>query len=181
MPQWQKINNGKWKTLEGLIREKSVNFREPIKIYTGVADELMLPDRENNLEVVQLAYRSSVSVTVPKFIWKILKHNGGSIAFINLNNIVEGPVIKNLSKLNENMFTDLDNVCEEDICASAGVGRWDIANRKDILKGKIICCKVNRRLQLRFPNIPADALEEVDLKNSKLCNFTNLNCAKIPQ
>lgn len=180
IPQWQKINNGKWKVLEELLRKKSKSFNNELTVYTGVADALTLPYMDGRMEVVHISIQNGNRVTTPKFIWKIVKYQGAAIAFVNLNSLVDGSEITALKRSDERMFLDLFGMCGRGICAeSEAGGRWPIRGRTDFSDGIIVCCKADRFLQQRFPNIPNEALEESKLEDSELCKFSGLNCKKL--
>ena len=186
IPQWQKINNGKWKRLEQLIRKNSINFDKKLTVYTGVDKELKLPDLAGNMETLQISMNVE-SITVPKFIWKIIKYEGSAIAFVNLNSLVEDTDRANQRPTNQDLLDDLEATCKVDICATAeseSVGRWPIKNRTKASTGYIVCCRVNSALKEKLPNIPDEALESsnANFLTSQLCNFSNLNCKRsLPQ
>lgn len=79
VPQWQKINNGIWKTIERKIRELAGLSRNHVKVYTGTIGSLGL--------------LSDQGVNIPKWMYKVVirpesatKVKAG-ISFMTLNDI----------------------------------------------------------------------------------------------
>jgi DNA/RNA non-specific endonuclease len=73
VPQWQKINNGNWKSIEYMARSVAGRIRNEVEVYTG-------------------GYQSHGSFTtggvdIPKWIFKAVITNDAGIVFLTLNDI----------------------------------------------------------------------------------------------
>lgn len=131
VPQWQSINNGNWKHVEGAVRSKAAALKRNIVVFTGGYDVLKLSNKKISLEPDGL--------DVPKWSWKVTidSVSGKGIAFVTYNN----PFASSVSKL-----------CD-DICDSSG---WEWKERKNFSKGYTICCDVNQLMGI-VSEIPPEA------------------------
>lgn len=86
VPQWQSINNGNWKTLEGYVRNYVNNLGHPLDIYTGTYGILSEIDSVTSLPI-PLYLHGKKEVPVPAIIWKIMYDptTNKGIAFISHN------------------------------------------------------------------------------------------------
>lgn len=142
-PQWNTINNGNVKLLEGSLSKISSEFI----IITGTFETLLLPDIFGELKPI---YLNEKKIPVPKYIWKIIQDQDTkeAFAFVILNN----PFIEDVTK---------DDFFNINISKEFGfVGE----NWTDIKKGFTFVCDANEINKI------FNVLDEVGgrLVNSKL-------------
>ena len=138
-PQWQSINNGNWKTIEGAVRRKAGQLKSDCLIFTGAHGILVL----NNIPITL----HDNGIEVPLWTWKIIKvtSKNSGIAFATLNNPYQTFKPTPLCK---------------DICKET---KWDKSNFKDFNKGFTICCKISDLMKV-IPAIPEEANADHILK-----------------
>ena len=132
VPQWQSINNGNWKIIEGAVRRKAGQLKTDCLIFTGTHDVLVL----NNIPITL----HENGIQVPLWTWKIIKvpSKNSGIAFVTLNNPFQTFKPTPLCK----------NICKET--------KWDKSNFNDFNKGFTICCKISDLMKV-IPLIPLEA------------------------
>ncbi|CAO1440565.1 unnamed protein product [Diamesa hyperborea] len=132
VPQWQSINNGNWKTIEGAVRRKAGQLKSDCLIFTGAHDILVLNHKPITLH--------DNGIEVPLWTWKIIKvpSKNSGIAFVTLNNPFQTFKPTPLCK---------------DICKET---KWDKSNFKDVSKGFTICCKISDLMKV-IHAIPEEA------------------------
>ncbi|CAO1421375.1 unnamed protein product [Diamesa serratosioi] len=132
VPQWQSINNGNWKSIEGAVRRKAGQLKSDCLIFTGAHEILVL----NNIPITL----HDNAIEVPLWSWKIIKvpSKNSGIAFVTLNNPFQTFKPTPLCK---------------DICKET---KWDTSNFKDFKKGFTICCKISDLMNV-ITAIPEEA------------------------
>ncbi|XP_055536758.1 uncharacterized protein LOC129725227 [Wyeomyia smithii] len=78
-PMWSTINTGSWKKLEETVREFASRNRLTLDVYTGTDGVLQL-------QGVPFTLDRSNRIPVPRWLWKIVKHQNTAIVFVVSNN-----------------------------------------------------------------------------------------------
>ena len=133
VPQWQRINNGNWKTVEEGVRSSARRRGVTFQVYTGTFGIFKV----NNKEV----YLVEDKIPVPEYLWKLIldTRTGESMAFVTINN----PFIS--------YGTRSHDICT-DLCDAT---RWSrvLKTRANTRKGYTICCQPSD-LRKTIPWIP---------------------------
>ena len=145
---WKGIAEGNWASLERAIRSTASNYKAVLTVFTGVHNILRLKNDQGNFQKITMT--PSDSFGVPKYIWKTIKYNKFSMAFVTLNN----PYADDAD------LAELSELCPDAPC-DAYLWFFD-HDRKSVKKGYTICCKVIE-LAKNIPNIPAEAITDGNL------------------
>lgn len=84
-PQFQAVNAGNWLRVESLTRNIAADLCEDLTVYTGVYEQLKLPNDKG--ELVELYLTDNKLIEVPKWTWKVVKseRTDSAIVFITMN------------------------------------------------------------------------------------------------
>jgi len=133
VPQWQRINNGNWGTVEVGVRAAARRRGVTFQVFTGTIDVFKVNGREVNLV--------EDKIPVPEYLWKMIvdTRTGENIVFVTLNN----PFVKHATR-GPDLCLD---VCDET--------RWNrvLKTRTITRKGYTICCKPSD-LREKVPWLP---------------------------
>ena len=88
VPQWQRINNGNWGTVEVGVRAAARRRGVTFQVYTGTIGVFKVNGREVNLV--------EDKIPVPEYLWKMIvdTRTGENIVFVTLNN----PFVKHATR-----------------------------------------------------------------------------------
>lgn len=132
-PQFQTINGGNWRRVEGLARQLAEQEQTKLDIYTGTYRQLTLPSADGDL--VHLYMSDTNQIEVPEYVWKIV-HNPrthAAIVFITSNN----PFARR---------SDIQELCP-DVCRQSGIEFSQTARR-----GFTQCCSYDDFSRILSPH-----------------------------
>ncbi len=144
-PQWQSINNGNWKVLEGEVRKLAQSKGITLAVHTGTFGKLKM-DMVNSV-----ALGKEGTIPVPLYFWKLVSDpvSNETIAFVSVNH----------PRLDDVIDEDAEAIpAEFDLCPSESrdlceEGQWPLSNRLDFNRGLIYCCSYDQ-LKLSIPWLP---------------------------
>ncbi|XP_023311406.1 uncharacterized protein LOC108905688 [Anoplophora glabripennis] len=130
-PQWQVINAGNWKAIEGMVKMTAGTYNRNFTIITGTYGVLALRNVNNTPTPIYLVPGSKLPV--PNVLWKIMydQRSQEGIAIVVVNN----PFAEEMSKK--------DVLCEN-VCDKYG---WSKPNWDDVYRGFIYCCDLGKFLK----------------------------------
>ena len=145
-PQWQSFNNGNWKSVEEAVRRYAYKKRSDLKVFTGTEGQLRVG--KSHVPVSLATKKDSFKevtndlIPAPLHFWKLV-HNydeNAAIIFVGLNNPhISRYAVNNVSELNNSTYLSLCPTDDPRLCEKAG---WNLAHRKNILRGVVYCCTV---------------------------------------
>nr|XP_022913471.1 uncharacterized protein LOC111424224 [Onthophagus taurus] len=137
VPQWQQINNGNWKALEGDVRDMAAQSSNFLNIYTGAVGISEFFQKQ--------LFLCNKQLPVPKFVYKVVVLPGNApkaVAFVMSNN----PYDK----------TESSSFKCTDVCNSVGhfINTEHTKCNKSYEKGCLYCCQVDDVLRKSIPFLP---------------------------
>lgn len=144
-PQWQAINNGNWKSLEGAVRKRVLDTGRRVTVFTGTFGVLQLP---NGRGLMRNIYLDAVQqqLPVPKYFYKLVIDGGArkGVAFVSVNSpYVSGAELAAEYSLCRDVSEDMQSWPDVWFERAKKVVRpVDRLTPKNIAKGYIYACEV---------------------------------------